>query len=272
MAPSAAELQRLASVISRRTGMAFPASRLPFLSARARAVMAWAGADNWDSWLSELETAAGNDDNVCAVLEEALQVHETCFFRYPNHHALLSDVVLPASSTAGAPRLRILSVGCSTGQEPYSLAMTVRENLDAGTARQVEILGVDVGRAALAAARRGVYGPLSVASVPPLYLERYFQTEGAAFTVRPEVRAMVRLLRHDIRRELYLGKFDAIFCCNVCLYFMRPTKDQILARLTAALRRGGYLFLGHAEGVTPPGDNFRAIHRPSGVVFQRIPA
>ena len=83
---------------------------------------------------------------------------------------------------------------------------------------------------------------------------------------------MVRFLRHDIRRELYLGKFDAIFCCNVCLYFMRPTKDQILARLTAALRRGGYLFLGHAEGVTPPVDNFRTIHRPSGVVFQRIPA
>ena len=181
-------------------------------------------------------------------------------------------MVLPDSLAAGATRLRILSIGCSTGQEAYSLAMTARENLGGDAHRQVEILGVDVGRAALAAARRGVYGPLSVASVPPLYLERYFEPEGPAFTVRPELRAMVRFLRHDIRRELYLGKFDAIFCCNVCLYFMRPTKDQILTRLTAALRRGGYLFLGHAEGVTPPVDNFRAIYRPSGVVFQRIPA
>jgi len=272
MAPTPAELQRLATVISRRTGMAFPSSRLPFLTARARAVMAWAGADNWDTWLSEMETSAGSDDRLCEALEEALQVHETCFFRYPGHHALLGDVVLPDSTVAGTSRLRILSVGCSTGQEAYSLAMTVRENLSGDAPRQVEILGVDVGRAALAAARHGVYGPLSIASVPPLYLERYFQPEGAAFTVRSDVRAMVRFLRHDIRRELYLGKFDAIFCCNVCLYFMRPTKDQILARLTAALRRGGYLFLGHAEGVTPPGDNFRAIHRPSGVVFQRIPA
>src|SRR5437660_1373167 len=151
MAPTPTELQRLATVISRRTGMALPSTRLPFLTARARAVMAWAGADNWDSWLSELEASAGNDDRVGEALDEALQVHETCFFRYP-------------------------------------------------------------------------------------------------------------------------GKFDAIFCCNVCLYFMRPTKDQILTRLTAALRRGGYLFLGHAEGVTPPVDNFRAIHRPSGVMFQRIPA
>ncbi len=272
MAPTPTELQRLATVISRRTGMAFPSTRLPFLTARARAVMAWAGADNWDSWLSELEASAGNDDRVGEALDEALQVHETCFFRYPGHHALLSDVVLPDSLAAGATRLRILSVGCSTGQEAYSLAMTARENLGGDAHRQVEILGVDVGRAALAAARRGVFGPLSVASVPPLYLEHYFEPEGPAFTVRPELRAMVRFLRHDIRRELYLGKFDAIFCCNVCLYFMRPTKDQILTRLTAALRRGGYLFLGHAEGVTPPVDNFRAIYRPSGVVFQRIPA
>src|SRR2546428_317374 len=186
MAPTPTELQRLATVISRRTGMALPSTRLPFLTARARAVMAWAGADNWDSWLSELEASAGNDDRVGEALDEALQVHETCFFRYPGHHALLSDVVLPDSLAAGATRLRILSVGCSTGQEAYSLAMTARENLGGDAHRQVEILGVDVGR--------------------------------------------------------------------------------------AALRRGGYLFLGHAEGVTPPVDNFRAIHRPSGVVFQRIPA
>src|SRR5712691_9181731 len=167
MAPSPAELQRLATVISRRTGMAFPAARLPFLSARARAVMAWAGADNWDRWLSELEASANRDERVCVALEEALQVHETCFFRYPGHHALVSDVVLPALAVPGTSRLRILSVGCSTGQEAYSLAMTVREELAGDAARQVEILGVDVGRAALAAARRAVYGPLSIASVPP---------------------------------------------------------------------------------------------------------
>src|SRR5207247_6227990 len=111
----------------------------------------------------------------------------------------------PANRLPVPSRLRILSIGCSTGQEAYSLAMTARENLGGDAHRQVEILGVDVGRAALAAARRGVYGPLSVASVPPLYLERYFEPEGPAFTVRPELRAMVRFLRHDIRREPYLG-------------------------------------------------------------------
>src|SRR5713101_3299386 len=142
MAPTPAELQRLATVISRRTGMAFPSSRMPFLTARARAVMVWAGADNWDTWLSEMETSAGSDDSLCEALEEALQVPETCFFRYPGHHALLGDVVLPDSTVAGTSRLRILFVGCSTGQEAYSRAMTVRENLSGDAPRQVEILGV----------------------------------------------------------------------------------------------------------------------------------
>src|SRR2546428_13771238 len=111
MAPTSADLQRLATVITRLTGMAFPSSRMPFLTARARAVMAWAGADNWDSWLSELEASAGNDDRLCEALAEALQVHETRFFRYPGHPALLRDVGLPDSLPPGPPRLRILPLG-----------------------------------------------------------------------------------------------------------------------------------------------------------------
>jgi len=157
-------------------------------------------------------------------------VHETCFFRYPGHHALLSDVVLPDSLAAGATRLRILSVGCSTGQEAYSLAMTARENLGGDAHRQVEILGVDVGRAALAAARRGRLRA-AVGGQRASALSRALLRAGRTGLHRAaELRAMVRFLRHDIRRELYLGKFDAIFCSNVCLYFMRPTKDQILTR------------------------------------------
>lgn len=268
MAP-APDLERLARVITGRTGLAFPPARLPFLSARARAVMAWAGADNWDRWLAELEAAAERDGRLPPELEDALQVHETCFFRYPGHHALLADVILPDLAVNGPPRLRLLSVGCSTGQEPYSIAMTVREHLAADTPRPVEILGVDVGRAALAAARRGVYGPRSVASVPPLYLERYFVAEDGAYRVVPDVRGMVRFLRHDIRRDLYLGKFDVVVCCNVLLYFTRPTREQVMARLTAALRRGGYLLLGHAEGVTPSSEHFRPVLRPAGVAYQR---
>lgn len=265
----APDLERLARVISRRTGLAFPPARLPFLSARARAVMAWAGADNWDRWLAELEATAEREGRLPPELEEALQVHETCFFRYPGHHALLADVILPDLAVNGPARLRILSVGCSTGQEPYSIAITVREHLASDAPRPVEILGVDVGRAALAAARRGLYGPLSVASVPPLYLERYFVAEDGAYRVGPEVRGMVRFLRHDIRRDLYLGKFDVIVCCNVLLYFTRPTRDQVMARLTAALRRGGYLLLGHAEGVMPSSEQFRPLLRPAGVAYQR---
>src|SRR5207245_7940221 len=104
MAPTPTELQRLATVISRRTGMALPSTRLPFLTARARAVMAWAGADNWDSWLSELGASAGNDDRVGEAQDEALEVHEAWFSRYPDHHALHSDRARPRSLDSRASR------------------------------------------------------------------------------------------------------------------------------------------------------------------------
>ncbi len=265
----APDLERLAHVITRRTGLAFPPARLPFLTARARAVMAWAGSDTWDRWLAELEASADRDGTLPAELEEALQVHETCFFRYPGHHGLLADLILPDLAVNGPSRIRVLSVGCSTGQEPYSLAMTVLEHLAADRPRPVEILGVDVGRAALAAARRGVYGPRSVAGVPPLYLERYFVPEEGGYRVAPEVRSLVRFLRYDIRRDFYLGKFDLVVCCNVLLYFTRATREQIMARLTTAVRHGGYLLLGHVEGVTPSAEHFRPIFRPAGVAYQR---
>ena len=197
----------------------------------------------------------------------ALTTNLTSFFREPHHF----DMLVALARKRPGVKLRVWSSACSTGEEAYSATIALRE-----AHRNAEILASDVDTDALEAGRSAVYRVQALDSagferMAPHFLKGSGENAGLAL-VRPELRAMVRFLRHDIRRELYLGKFDAIFCCNVCLYFMRPTKDQILARLTAALRRGGYLFLGHAEGVNPPGDNFRAIHRPSGVVFQRIPA
>lgn len=274
MALSSADLQRLAGVVARRSGITFHEARLPFLGARARAVMAWAGVRDWDRWLAELEASAEEGGHLYAQFEEALHVHETQFFRYPGHHALLGDTVLPALGAASAggraERLRVLSAGCSTGQEPYSIAMTIHEKACREAAETAEVVAVDISRPALAAASRGVYGPVSVASVSSPLLERYFVREPRGFSVKPSLRSMVRFLLQDLRRDLHLGKFDAIFCCNILLYFMRAAKEHLVERFATVLRQGGYLFLGHAEGVTPPASVFRALYQPAGVVYQRM--
>ncbi|MGH7278399.1 MAG: CheR family methyltransferase [Candidatus Rokuibacteriota bacterium] len=279
---TAVELERLSEVIARRSGLVFSEARWPFLRRRARAVMAREGFTSGSCWTTELDRAAGRGASLYAELEAALHVHETSFFRYPGHHEALRDVVLPAvvaersrrRAEAGAAasarpgeRLRIWSVGCSTGEEPYSLAMTVRESLPPDV--PVEILAVDVSHDALRAAALGQYRAAEVAAVPPGLLARYFRNGGEAWTVDAGLRDIVRFVHYDVRHGLYAGKFDVIVCCNVLLYFTAAVKRDVLTRLAGSLRPGGYLFLGHADGATPPAAHFDVRRSPHGFIYRR---
>lgn len=270
---TAAELDRLYRVIARRSGLAFTEARRPFLKNRARQIMARRGFTSADRWAEALEAAGEYGGPLYAELEEALRIHETSFFRYPSHHRTLGEVVLPAlvrdHSSPESPPIRIWSVGCSTGEEPYSIAMTVREAIPDPRRSPVEIIAVDVSQAALRVAARGTYPPASMAPVPPTYLAKHFVQNPDGFTVVPALREMVRFFRHDIRDDLYLGKFDVIFCCNVLLYYASAVKRRLLARLARCLRPGGYLFFGHAEGITPPVERFDSRRLPGGFIFRR---
>jgi len=261
------ELERLSAVIARRSGMVFPAARWPFLKNRARAVMTRFGITSGGRWTEQLEASGEERGGLYATFEQALQIHETSFFRYEGYHRVLRDAVIPQMN---GDRLRIWSVGCSTGQEPYSIAMTVSESLGPAAAAVVEILAGDASPAAVARATRGVYSPADVASVPPGLLDKYFVRRPEGFAVVPAIRGMVRFFRHDIRRGLAVGTFQAVFCCNVLLYFDATMKRQILERLAGALRPRGYLFVGHADGITPSAEQFDARHLPAGFIYRRI--
>lgn len=240
---------------------------------RARAAMARAGVSSEEAWVEAVEALASTGEPPYADLEATLHVHETAFFRYRGHHRLLAEVVLPEVAASFPPDrasgLRILSAGCATGEEPYSVAMTVLEHLRPGPGWPVEIVAVDVSEAALAGARRGLFAADALVPVPPAYRLRYFVRDGDAHRVGPLVREMVRFFRHDIRRDFYLGKFDIVFCCNVLLYFTPVVRRRVMERLAGALRSGGHLFLGHADGIRPPAGVFRARYHEAGVVYRR---
>ncbi|HEV8307634.1 MAG TPA: protein-glutamate O-methyltransferase CheR [Methylomirabilota bacterium] len=261
------DLARLAALVTERAGLAFGEARWPFLRNRAREAMLRRGFISVRRWLEELETSAERRGSLYCDLEEALQVHETSFFRYAEHHRILREVVLPAMVRTGGARVRICSVGCATGEEPYSIAMTVRETLARPTC-PVEVLGLDASRPALTAAVSGRYPASRVASIPPAYREKYLVPDPDGFAVVPGLRQMVRFRHHDIRRGFYIGKFHVIVCCNVLLYFTPAVKQEILTRLAASLWEGGFLFLGHADGITPPASLFEVL--PAGFVYQRI--
>lgn len=268
------DLKRLSGIIARRSGMAFTESRWPFLQNTARGVMARGGFTDGSRWTEELEASPEAAGGLYSELEEALQIHETSFFRYERYHSMLGEIVIPELARdrmpQWEPRIRIWSVGCSTGEEPYSIAMTVRESLPHAAAGAVEIVATDLSREALAAAQRGFYTSAGVRPVPGAYLAKYFVRRPEGFSVAQALREMVQFFHYDIRRGLYIGKFDVVVCCNVLLYFTDAVKRQVVGRLAASLRRGGYLFLGHAEGIAPPAEQFDSRRLPGGFVYRRI--
>lgn len=267
---SPADLERLAGVVRARSGLAFGEARWPFLRNRAREVTARAGFASVRRWLEELVASSEKRGALYCELEEALQVHETGFFRYEEHYRALRDHVLPALVRRGGPRVRICSAGCSTGEEAFSIAMAVRESGLRGGLANLEIVALDVSRQALARAVAGTYPASRLTSVPPDYRARYFLPMRDQFTVVPALRQLVRFRHHDIRRGFYIGKFDVIVCCNVLLYFTPLVKQQILGELADSVTEGGYLFLGHAEGVTPPESVFFTRGLPAPFMYQRL--
>lgn len=262
-------LERLARLIGDRSGMEITAARWPFLQNRVQTLMMQDGSADVDTWTAAVEVAAAAGGASYAELEAALLVHETSFLRYPEHLGILGrSLAAAASRTGGTAPIRIWSVGCSTGQEPYTLAMATREHLGPRAADMVEIVAVDVSRPALAVAEAGIYRRAATTALPPAWQERYLHPHDADVTIAPEVRALVRFLHYDLRHGLFLGKFDLVFCCNVLLYFTRAIRLALVRRLGEGLHSGGHLVLGHADGVTPPGDVFEA-RGPDGFVYRR---
>lgn len=196
-------------------------------------------------YLVLLETDEAELDALLATLT----IHVTQFFRNPSTFALLERQVLPELlrrvQAEGRKSLRLWSVGCASGEEPYSLALLVREVASPGL--EVDILGTDISAAILESARAGLYEAQRLAEVPAAVRERYFAPEGKGFRLAEPVRKMVRFERHNMLTAPAYPPADLILCRNVLIYFSREEQEKILQRFAAALPVGGILVLGKAE-------------------------
>jgi len=252
------EFQRFRALIYQHTGIALGETKRQLVCSRLSKRLRHYGYPTFSQYYRHLTESDPKGEELLRMIN-AITTNKTDFFREADHFAFLSSELLAPFATraqvGGPRRLRIWSAGCSSGEEPYSIAVTVLETLPSPWAWDVKILASDIDTDVLAQATDGVYRMERVATVPPEVLKRYFlrgRGERAGLVcVRKEVKDLMAFRRINLQDESWPIQtvFDAIFCRNVLIYFDRPGQERLIARFERLLSPGGFLFLGHSESL-----------------------
>jgi chemotaxis protein methyltransferase CheR len=271
-----AEYARLQLLLSRAAGLVFDESRRESMGYSIGERLRATGVATVQAYLDEV-CASGSPERQRLIDEVTIQ--ETHFFRNPPQMRALRLHVLPEllrEAAGTGRRLRIWSAGCSTGEEPYTIAMMLRELLPSTAGWDIKVVATDISQNALEAARRATYGPRAVQLATPAEVARFFvPLEDGRVEVRPEVRELVELRHHNLVSDPppYDG-LDLVLCRNVTIYFSRETTRELMKRLHLALRDGGYLFLGHSETLWQVSEDFRLVALGTGdsaaFVYRRL--
>lgn len=252
------DFQRLATFIHGTAGIKMPPTKQSMVEGRLRRRLRTLGYASFDEYCNYLFDEGGLDDEAVAIID-AVTTNKTDFFREPEHFRFLTATALPSlAKRFGASVQRpakIWSAACSTGAEPYTLAMVVSDYALGVPACRASILGTDICTDVLDTAVRAIYPAEIIAPIPmdarKRYLLRSKKPGRAEVRIAPELRGMVRFGRLNLMEETYPvdRDMDVIFCRNLLIYFDKPTQQKVLSRLCDHLRPGGYLFLGHSETI-----------------------
>ena len=266
-----ADIEQFRTAISRRLGFRVDDNRLEELAGLLRQRTARLGSNSTEAYLYEFETSR---EELRAVAGH-VTVCETYFFRIPEHYRALAEIVLPERMKAQAARRRlaILSAGCSSGEEPYSAAMVVRENVPGLASWQIAIRGIDVNPAAIERARQGAYSQWSLRDTPAAMKNRYFQRNGKQFHLQTAVREMVSIEEGNLVDPnagfWQTDAYDVVFLRNVLMYFGPDASEAVVSRVAGCLAPGGYLFLGPAETLRGLSTDFHLCHTHNIFYYQR---
>jgi chemotaxis protein methyltransferase CheR len=255
------DFQRIRSLVRARLGIALAESKRELVYGRLSRRLRALKLQNFTRYLQRIESG---DEEELQHFCNAITTHLTSFFRESHHFEFLARQLLPAleRSNANTRRMRFWSAGCSTGEEPYSIAMVVLENMRHLRDWDIRILATDIDTNVLSHARAGIYSGERLQKVEQGRVQLWFEPvqDARHLQVREELKRLVCFKTLNLMDDWPMtGPIDAIFCRNVVIYFDRETQRQIVARMAALQRPGDHLILGHSESLLQVSSQYRLV-------------
>lgn len=253
-----AQFTRITTLLYDHAGIRMREGKEGLVRARLAKRLRRLGLPDFDAYLSHVEREP--DRSEFAEMIDALTTNKTSFLREASHFDYLRDEVFPTLTGS----VRLWSAGCSSGEEPYTLAMLLNESFSGSTPRDTRILATDISHRVLGTAKAGLYPTDLMSDVPGAWLQKYWtkKRDGAreVYEAGPALRRLVHFAKLNLMEKWPMqGPFDAILCRNVMIYFDKGTQQRLVERYHALLKPGGHLFVGHSESLTGLTHRFRYV-------------
>jgi chemotaxis protein methyltransferase CheR len=248
------EYRNYCELIYRVAGIRIVDNKRVMVSNRVRRRLRATGIASFAAYYAFLTSPAG--DGEMPLFLDAITTNETYFFRDPQHYEWLADTFLPGVFDEAAARkrprkLRIWSAACSTGEEPYSIALKLLEKQPRFAGWRITLVGTDLSGAVLDTARAGRYDARAIRLIEPAHRKLFFDEDAKSqrWTVKPEIKSLVTWKQHNLLLPFDEGPFDCLFLKNVLIYFDTESKQTVVRNVMNALAKGGYLVIGPTEGI-----------------------
>ncbi len=269
------QFSKLRDIIYKRSGIHFPDNKKYILESRLGHRLGELEIDNFDEYIAFLSIGPYQTDEFQEMFNR-ITINETSFFRNDAQLQVFERQVLPQllEKRKSCKRLRIWSAACSTGEEPFTLAIQIHRSLGVRLADwRIEILGTDISERALSVGNKGIYTDYAMRSTSDLIKSRYFRSESnGQWHLDETIRQMVSFELHNLRDALAAkrhGTWDVIFCRNVMIYFDDDMKRRVVSTFADVLAEDGIMFIGHSENIRDVSSAFKPISIPQGFCYEK---
>ncbi|MBU1247933.1 MAG: protein-glutamate O-methyltransferase CheR [Proteobacteria bacterium] len=273
---SEVEFKKLRDFVYEQCGIFVPDNRTYLMENRLANRLKELNLKSYEEYYHYLQYDPGKKQELNRLFE-VITTNETSFYRNPPQIQVFQENVVRDLVTSlrksGQKRLRIWSAGCSTGEEPYTIAVVLHEVIGAEISSwDIKITANDLSERVLTSARRGVYSDYALRTTPPELVSKYFDKDDKMFKVRPEVKRLVSFGQINLNDRLQLKRVERsqiVFCRNVIIYFDDDMKKRVISAYYDNLQPGGHLLIGHSESLHNISRVFKPIHHPGAIVYKK---